>query len=146
MDRRRLFVTDSEVVVVPVRYPLSEHSERTLRRAFDIADERDASLTVLHINLYQQGQDVQRTDLKRAVEETVGRLEDTRYVVRDGFLVEESILEEVASEGADVVVIGHKQKGRWRRMLNKLFDNPDVEAYLRERLDIEIVTVAPPAA
>ncbi|MEF8757312.1 MAG: universal stress protein, partial [Halobacteriales archaeon] len=80
------------------------------------------------------------------VEETVGRLEDTRYVVRDGFLVEESILEEVASEGADVVVIGHKQKGRWRRMLNKLFDNPDVETYLRNRLDIEIVTVAPPTA
>lgn len=141
-------MTKSEVVVAPVRYPLSEHSELTLQRAFEIADERDASLTVLHINLYQQGKDVRRTDLKRAVEERFGRLEDTRYVVRDGFLVEENILEEVAGEGADVVVIGHKQQGRWRRMLNKLFDNPDVEGYLRERLDIdiEIETVSPPDA
>lgn len=139
-------MTKSEVVVAPVRYPLSEHSALTLQRAFEIADERDGSLTVLHINLYQQGKDVRRTDLKRAVEERFGRLEDTRYVVRDGFLVEENILEEVASEGADVVVIGHKQQGRWRRMLNKLFDNPDVEGYLRERLDIdiEIETVSPP--
>jgi nucleotide-binding universal stress UspA family protein len=137
-------VTESDVVVVPVRYPLSRHSERTLERAFEIADDRGADLTVLHINLYQQGEDVQRTDLKRAVEERFGRLEDTRYVVREGFLVEESILEEVARGGADVVVIGHKQKGRWRRMLNKLFDNPDVDRYLRERLDVEIESVAPP--
>jgi nucleotide-binding universal stress UspA family protein len=139
-------VSNSEVVVVPVRYPLSEHSERTLRRAFEIADDRDAALTVLHINLYQQGKDVQLTDLKHAVERKFGYLENTRYAIRDGFVVEESILEEVASEGADVVVIGHKQKGRWRRMLNKLFDNPDIEAYLRQRLDIEIETVAPPEA
>ncbi|MFW6376783.1 MAG: universal stress protein [archaeon] len=137
-------MTDSEIVVVPVRYPLSEHSEQTLQRAFEIADDRGAALTVLHINLYQQGKDVQRTDLKRAVEDRFGHLEDTRYVVRDGFLVEESVLEEVAREGADLVVIGHKQQGRWRRMLDKLFDNPDVEGYLRDRLDIEIESVPPP--
>jgi len=146
VDRRLSFVTDSEVVVVPVRYPLSDHSKRTLRRAIEIAGEREASLTVLHIDLYQQGKNVTRTDLKRAVERTFGHLENARYVVRDGFLVEESILEEAASEGADVVVIGHKQHGRWRRMLNALFDDPDVERYLRDRLDVEIVTVAPPDA
>jgi nucleotide-binding universal stress UspA family protein len=144
--RRLSLVTDTHVVVVPVRYPLSSHSERTLKRGIEIAEERDAALTVLHIDLYQNGKNVTRTDLKRAVEGTFGTLYNTRFVVRDGFLVEESILEEAASEGADVVVIGHKQKGRWRRMLNKLFDDPDVERYLRERLDVEIVTVAPPDA
>jgi nucleotide-binding universal stress UspA family protein len=130
-------------VVVPVRYPLSEHSKRTLRTAVRVAEERDADLTVLHIDLYQEGGKVTRTELKRAVESAVGRLPYGRYVVRRGFLVEESILEEVAAEGADVVVIGHKQAPRWRRMIAKLVDDPDVETYLRERLDCEVITAGP---
>ena len=127
-------------MVVPVRYPLSEHSERTLRRAVQAADERDADLTVLHVNLFQNGRKVTRTDLKRAVEERLGELINTRYVVRRGFLVEETILEEVAAEGADIVVIGHKQAGRWRRMINSLTNDPDIETFLRDRLDCEVIT------
>ncbi|NEU58981.1 universal stress protein [Halorussus sp. MSC15.2] len=128
-------------VVVPVRYPPTAHSERTLAEAVRIAEERGAALTVLHVNLYHRGGEVSRADLKRAVEAEFGRVPNVRYVVRDGFLVEETILEEVAAEGADVVVIGHKQAGRWRRALRKLTSDPDIEAYLREKLDAEIVTV-----
>jgi nucleotide-binding universal stress UspA family protein len=128
-------------VVVPVRYPLTEHSERTLAEAIRIADERDAALTVLHVNLYQRGREVSRADLKRAVEAEFGRVKHARYVVREGFLVEETILEEVAAEEADVVVIGHKQVGRWRQMLQKLTSNPDIDGYLRGKLDAEVVTV-----
>ena len=128
-------------VVVPVRYPLTEHSERTLAEAIRIADERDAALTVLHVNLYHRSRDVSRAELKRAVESASGRMPDARYVVREGFLVEETILEEVAADEADVVVIGHKQAGRWRRMLRKLTSDPDIDGYLRGKLDIEIVTV-----
>jgi len=69
-------------VVVPVRYRLSRHSERTLRRAVRVAEERDAELTVLHVDLYQNGRKVTRTDLKRAVEDSVGELDGTRYAVR----------------------------------------------------------------
>ncbi|WP_276301241.1 universal stress protein [Halorussus lipolyticus] len=128
-------------VVVPVRYPLTDHSKRTLTEAVRIADERDAALTILHVNLYHQGRHVSRAALKRAVETEVGRVEHARYVVREGFLVEETILEEVAAEEADVVVIGHKQVGRWRQMLQKLTSNPDIDGYLREKLDAEVVTV-----
>jgi len=130
-------------VVVPVRYPLSRHSERTLRRAVRVAEERDAELTVLHVDLYQNGRRVTRTDLKGGVENSAGGLDlgDTRYVVRQGFLVEETILEEVAAEEADVVVIGHKQVGRWRRMISSLTNDPDIETYLRDRLDCEVITV-----
>ena len=127
-------------VVVPVRYPLSEHSEQTLRRAVQVADERDADLTVLHVDLFQNGRKVTRTDLKRAVEQRLGELVNTRYVVCRGFLVEETILEEVAAEEADIVVIGHKQAGRWRRMVNSLTNDPDIETYLRDRLDCEVIT------
>lgn len=129
------------LVVVPVRYPLSDHSRHTLERAVEVARERDAALTILHVNLYQNGKKVTRTDLKRAVERSFGRLENVRYVVRTGFLVEESILDEVAAEGADVVVIGHKQAGRWRRILQRFTDNPNIDRYLRNHLECEVITV-----
>lgn len=129
------------LVVVPVRYPLSPHSEETLREAVRIADERDAELTVLHVDLYQDSHNVTRMALKRAVERKLGRLDRARYVVRKGFLVEESILEEVAAEGADVVVIGSKQASRWRRMVQKLLSDPDVDSFLREKLDCTVISV-----
>ena len=131
------------LVVVPVRYPLSEHSRATLHRAIDLAEEHDADLTVLHVNLYQNSGNVSRSELKRAVESAFGRLPRARYVVRSGFLVEETILDEVAAEGADYVVIGRKQAGRWRRMIRSLVDDPDVETYLKGKLDCRVVTVSP---
>ncbi len=130
-------------VVVPVRYPLSKHSKATLAEAIGAAEERDAELTVLHVDLYQDSHGVTRAELKRAVEREFGSLDRTRYVVRRGFLVEETILEEVAAEGADVVVIGSKQTGRWRRMLRRFLDDPDIDTYLREKLDCTVITAHP---
>ncbi|WP_254764048.1 universal stress protein [Natrinema marinum] len=129
------------LVVVPVRYPLTKHSRRTLEQAIEVARERDASLTVLHVDLYQNGKKVTRIDLKNAVEQAFGRLENVRYVVRTGFLVEESILDEVAAEGADAVVIGSKQASRLRRIFQRFTDNPDIDSYLRSHLDCEVITV-----
>lgn len=128
-------------VVVPVRYPLSTHSKRTLERAVEIAEERDAELTVLHVNLHQNSHRTTRSELKRAVERSIGRIPDARYVVRGGFLVEETILDEIAAEHADVVVIGHKQAPRWRRALARLTKDPDIEKFLRKRLDCTVITV-----
>lgn len=123
-------------VVVPVRYPLTEHSRATLAEAVDIATEREAALTVLHVNLYQDEGSVTRRRLKDAVEEDFGRLADTRYVVRKGLLVEETILQEVAAEDADIVVIGKKQAGRWRKMIQRLIDDPDIKRFLQKELDL----------
>ena len=127
-------------VVVPVRYPLTKHSKATLSEAIEVAEERDAELTVLHVDLYQDSHGVTRAELKRAVEREFGSLERTRYVVRRGFLVEETILEEIAAEEADVVVIGSKQTGRWRRMLRRFLDDPDIDTYLREKLECTVIT------
>ena len=129
------------LVVVPVRYPLSSHSKATLQEAIRIADERDADLTVLHVDLYQDSHNVTRMALKRVIEREFGSIARARYVVRKGFLVEESILDEVAAEGADVVVIGSKQAGRWRRMVRKLLSDPDIDAFLREKLDATVISV-----
>ncbi|RLM89756.1 universal stress protein [Halobellus sp. Atlit-38R] len=128
-------------VVVPVRYPLSKHSRATLSEAIRIAKDREAELTVLHVDLYQENRGVTRAELKRAVEASFGPLERTRYVVRRGFLVEETILEEIAADEADVVVLGSKQASRWRKMLRRFLDDPDIEAYLREKLDCTVITV-----
>ncbi|WP_123534024.1 universal stress protein [Halosimplex salinum] len=127
-------------VVVPVRYPLSEHSRATLARAIDIADERDAQLTVVHVNQYQDKDQATRRDLKDAVEGEFGPLSDTRYVVRNGLLVEETLLDEIVAEDADIVVIGKKQAGRWRQMIRRLVDDPDVETFLRDELDCDVIT------
>ncbi|WP_123624474.1 universal stress protein [Halorubrum sp. CSM-61] len=129
------------LVVVPVRFPPSSHSEATLREAVRVAEERDADLTILHVDLYQNSGGVSRSDLKRAVEQRIGRTDRARYVVRRGFLVEETILEEIVAEGADVVVIGSKQAGRWRRMVQKLLSDPDIDSYLRDELDCTVITV-----
>jgi nucleotide-binding universal stress UspA family protein len=128
-------------VVVPVRYPLTEHSRETLSEAISIAADDGADLTVIHVNLFQQGQEVSQRELKRAVEQDVGRLENARYVVRRGFVVEETLLEEIAAEDADIVVIGEAQTARWRQMIRRLVDEPDVETYLSEHLDCRLVTV-----
>jgi nucleotide-binding universal stress UspA family protein len=128
-------------VVVPVRYPLSEPSEATLREAVRIARENDADITVLHVDLYQDSRGVTRADLKRAAERAVGQIDRARYVVRRGFLVEETILEEVAAESADIVVIGTQQASRWRTMVKRFLDDPDIETFLEEKLDCQVVTV-----
>lgn len=130
------------LVVAPVRYPLSSHSIVTLQTALDLADEHEAELTVLHVNPYHNDDRVTRMDLKRAVEREFGRLDGVRYVVRPGFLVEETILDEIIAEEADYVVIGQKQAPRWRRMVRRLLDDPDIEGYLRQELDCDIVTAA----
>ena len=129
------------LVVVPVRFPPSSHSEATLREAVRVAEERGADLTVLHVDLYQNSGGVSRSDLKRAVENRIGKVDRARYVVRRGFLVEETILEEIVAEKADVVVIGSKQAGRWRRMVQKLLSDPDIDSFLRGELDCTVITV-----
>jgi K+-sensing histidine kinase KdpD len=128
-------------VVAPVRYPLSQQSRATLAEAIRIADKESAALTVLHVDLYQNSGQVTRSMLKTEVESAFGRLANGRYTVRQGLLVEETILEELAAEEVDIVVIGKKQVGRWRSMLRRLVDDPDIEQFLRSELDCRIVTV-----
>ncbi|QGN06886.1 universal stress protein [Halorhabdus sp. CBA1104] len=129
-------------VLAPVRYPLSDHSRATLSRAIEVAHEEDADLAVLHVNLHQTNGHIARPELKSAVEETFGKLPKTRYVVRSGLLVEETILEEVAAMDADVVVIGRKQVSRWREMVRRLADDPDIATYLDGELDCRVVTAS----
>lgn len=129
-------------VVVPVRYPLSARSKATLAEAIRVAEEREGSLTVLHVNQYQDSRQVTRRQLRREVESKFGELPTARYVVRKGLFVEEAILDEVAAEEADLVVIGKQQAGRWRRLLRRLVGDPDIEQFLDQHLDCELIRVS----
>lgn len=129
-------------VLVPVRFPLSGTSRRTLESALSVAEERNADLMILHVNRSDLDHRVTRTMLKTAVTRAVGDLPDAQYVVRQGPLIEQTILEEVAAEDADIVVLGRRSTGIIGRLVRLLFDEPDVEAYIRERHDAEILTVS----
>lgn len=129
-------------VLVPVRYPLTATSRRTLESAVSVAEERDADLTVLHVNRSDLDHRVTRTMLKTAVTRAVGNHPYVQYVVRQGPLVEQTILEEVTAEDADIVVLGRKSTGIIGRLVRRIFDEPDVEAYIRERYDAEIFTIS----
>lgn len=128
-------------IVVPVRYPFTDHSRRTLEAAVEIAEREGSRLTVLHVSLFQSGRSATRQDLREAVRRTCGEVVGARYVVRQGFLVEETILEEIVNEDADVVVVGRHNAGRLRRALRRIVGQPDVERFLRQELDCEVVTV-----
>lgn len=134
------------LIVAPVRYPLTKHSRATLAEAIRIADRDTADLIVLHIDLYHSSGQVTRSMLKDEVESEFGVVSNARYTVRRGLLVEESILEEIAAEDADVVVVGKKQVSRWRAMVKRLVDNPSIEQFLRDELDCEVVTAATDSA
>lgn len=129
-------------LVVPVRYPLTNRSKRTVAEAFSIAGDSDAEMTVLHVNLYQNGRTITQADLQSAIETEFGRVPHTTYVVRSGFLVEETIIDEVTGENADIVVIGQLQPSRWQRLLRRVFPEADLEAVLKDRLDCPVIAVA----
>lgn len=41
-----------------------------------------------------------------------------------------------------MVVISSEQAGRWRKMLNELFESPDLGKYLEAQLDCTVITVS----
>lgn len=129
------------MLLVPVQFPITADSKRTISRAVELtARLDDPHLYVLHVNHLYGGKPVKRYELQRAVEAAIGHLPHASYHVRDADLLEEAILDEARQQDADYVVIGHSQRARWRRMLaNRLGTAIDLEAFLPQHLDAEVV-------
>lgn len=125
-------------ILVPIRYPLTEQSTQTLATAGRLAREHaPVDLTVLHVNLYQKGKKTQKKELSRAVSSTLDGVE-TSVTIRQGFLVEEVILEEATQLGADMIVIGANQRATWRKLLNRVLQEClEVGVFLRENSTID---------
>jgi len=131
-------------LLVPIRYPLTKNSRKTLKRAAEIkleeSSETPVEVHVLHVDLIQDSKEVKREDLRQEVESEFDF--DATYVVRRGFLVEETILEEAGRKGVDKVLIGKTRSSRLRRVFDRLVNkNPDIERFLRDNLDVTIEVV-----
>ena len=127
--------------LVSVRYPLTEDSHRTIQRGLDCCDTEDCSLIVLHVTLLQNGDKITRQELRTAVESKFGSI-SAHYVVRQGYVLEEAIIDEAARQTADRVIVGKTKRGRIRRRLGQLFGlYPDLETELRQnlRMTLEVV-------
>lgn len=120
-------------ILVPIRFPLTEQSTQTLATAGRLArDHTPVDLTVLHVNVYQKGSDIQKREITRAVSSTLDGL-DASVMIRQGYLVEEEILKEATQLGADIIVVGANQQASWRKVLNRVLRNdPEVGPFLRE--------------
>lgn len=137
-------MTEPTTILVPIRYPLTDQSARTLAAAGRLAHDRaPADIRVLHVNLFQTGDDTQTTELTQAITSTLDGVEAS-VATRQGFLVEEVILEEATHLDADIVVIGADQRTPWRRLLRRLLlADPEVASFLRSHTtdDTEIMKV-----
>lgn len=129
-------------ILVSVRCPLNEHSKRTLEKAINISKKiEDSEIVILHVNLFYSGEKVDKKDLKKEVERYFNDI-DANYIVRDGFLIEETIFEESASQGADMVIIGKTKRGILKRIfLSLIGSETDIKRYLEKHLDIDVEVV-----
>ncbi|RJX49924.1 hypothetical protein [Halonotius pteroides] len=119
--------------LVSVRYPLTADSYRTIQRGRELTDD-GGSLIVLHISLLQNGERATRSELGE-----IG----AHYIVRQGYVLEEAIIDEAARQNADRVLVGKTKRGRFRRWAGQLLGlYPDLEAALTEHLGTRLEIVA----
>ena len=127
--------------LVSVRYPLSVDSHRTIRRGFEHVTDDGDSLIVLHVTLLQNGSKLNRHQLRSAVEGEFGEI-SAHYIVRQGYVLEEAIIDEAARQNADRVIVGKTKRGRIRRRLGQLFGlYPDLETELARNLKTTLEVV-----
>ncbi len=127
--------------LVTVRYPLSDDSHRTIQRGLEHLTAESDSLIVLHVTLLQNGNKLSRDTLRSAVEAEFGEI-PAHYVVRQGYVLEEAIIDEAARQHADRVVVGKTKRGRIRRRLGQLLGlYPDLEAELEATLSTTLEVV-----
>jgi Universal stress protein family. len=88
--------------------------------------------------LLQNGEKISRNELQQAVEAEFGEIQ-AHYIVRQGYVLEEAIIDEVARQDADYVVVGKTRRGRLQRWLGRLLGlYPDLEAELSTQLNVEL--------
>lgn len=137
-------IAEQTTILVPIRYPLTNHSVRTLGAAGRIAQQHTpAEIRIFHANLYHKGKSIRAEELTKAISSTLDEI-TASVTSTQGFIVEQMILKEAKQINADIVVIGTTQKAVWRRLLSRLLGNePDIGTFLGENLPggIELLEV-----
>jgi len=134
-------------ILAPVRYPILDQGRRTLLKAKELAVDYDADLVILYVNLFQEGDDIKKIELRREVDRILDNL-NAQYIVKEGFLVEEVILDEIIRQNPDIVVIGKNQESKWKKLVRGLIKKTDVnryftdvESYIKDKADTEVIVV-----
>lgn len=129
-------------ILTPIRYPLTAGSTKTIEYAGELAQDYDAELYILHVNLLYHRHATTASEIETAISAILDEPTPTVYV-RNGFLIEEIVLEELSSLDADLIVLGKNQKSKWRRLLSRLTGNtPDLTDYLCKHAQTPVETVA----
>ncbi|MFC6838276.1 hypothetical protein [Halomarina ordinaria] len=129
-------------VLVPVQYPLTETNRRAIRRGQDLTDGREGTeLLIFHLNQVLEDRRVSRKELRAAVESAVGEI-DANYVIRDGFFVEEAVIEIAIEFEMDMIVLSEQRRNRWQRLLSVMFGiERDPEEVIEEATGIEVTVI-----
>lgn len=126
--------------LVSVRYPLTADSHRTITRGLEYVDDDD-SLIILHVTLLQNGERITRQELQDAVESSFEDI-SAHYIVRQGYVLEEAIIDEAARQNADRVLVGKTKRGRIRQKFGELLGlYPNLERELAESLSTKLEVV-----
>lgn len=129
-------------VLVPVQHPLTEANRQAIRRGQKLTGGREGTeLLILHLNQIFENFRVNREDLRNSVESALGDV-DANYVIRDGFFIEEAIIEIAIEFEMDLIILSEQRRNRWQRLLRVLFDiERDPEEVIKEATGIEVSVV-----
>lgn len=109
-------------ILTPIRYPLTAESTQTLVQAQELAsnvEDEQVQLFILYVNIFQYHDDVHEAEIRQAIVPLLNGVSAT-VLTRQGFLVEEVILEEAQQLDVDYIVIGKNQRPQWRRLLARI--------------------------
>lgn len=133
---------------IPVPYPLTDTNEGTIRRGLNLASEHEnPELLLFHLNELQTDQRIRRKTLRNAVESACGEI-DASYVVRDGCLIEEAIIEETIRLEMDYLILSRRRRNRRRQLLREILElDRDPDRLIEERtgITVEIGTILVPS-
>ena len=127
------------LVLIPVRHPLTEYNRNAIEKGLDIIkEESNPELVILHVNQLHKHENVTQSELRKTVQAEFGVI-SANYIVRDGFLVEEAILDEAIRLDVGHVVLSERRYAAWQQRLRDILDiGVDLESFINEHLDAEI--------
>jgi|AntRauTorcE11898_2_1112593.scaffolds.fasta_scaffold30803_1 K+-sensing histidine kinase KdpD len=132
-------------ILIPVQYPLTDVNKRAIQRGIDLVNGLDDSeLLLFHLNEVQKDRRISRQSLRETVESTFPGI-NANYVVRDGFFVEEAIIEAAIQLEMDYILLSKSRRERWKRLLEAILDveqNPEQFIEDNTGIEVEVITEA----
>lgn len=131
-------------VLIPIHGELDDPGRRAIERGLAlVADDPNPELVVLGVRTVSEGDRRNRGHLRKEVEAAFGEL-PAHYVVRDGVVPEETVLDEAARVGADHIVVSERPGdhdhggGLGRYLRGRLGLEVELASYLDERSDATV--------